>query len=182
VARVTGAWKKEAAHGPGGAAIVACDAIRLIFGDAPGVFEFGSDLVLLRLAFVLPGADLLRDFFGDAVNRRIQIAFDILGEQIRPAHAQADGATELFFGDAGVIVFEGHARIHGAPVKMVELHQAGEDVVFNGLGQRYVVRRKYQFHITKMQPMVGKIQFFLGLEVVKRKSCQIFIVSGPNLN
>ena len=65
-------------------------------------------------------------FFCDAVNRSIQIAFDILGKQVRPANAQADRAAELFFGHAGVIMFEGHSRVHGAPVKMVEFVQPGQ--------------------------------------------------------
>jgi hypothetical protein len=44
---------------------------------------------------------------------------------------------------------------------MVELLDAFDDVGFNGLGQREVVRRKNQFHDPKMQPPIGKIQFFL---------------------
>ena len=138
--------------------------------------------MLPRLAFALPFADLLLDFFRHAVNRRIQIAFDILGEQIRSAHAQADGAAELFLRNAGVVVFERHARVHGAAVKMVKFLQTAKDVVFNCLGQRHIVRRKNQFHASKMQPMGDKIQFFLGFSGMKRKSCRFPCVrSDPGL-
>jgi hypothetical protein len=127
----------------------------------------GGDLVLGRLAFAVPFADLLLDF-SDAVNGRIQIAFDILGKKIRPAHAQADRATELFLGHAGVVMFEGHACVHGAPVKMVELLQTVKNAVLDGLGQRHIVCRKNQFHVSKMQPAGGEIQFFLGFFQMQR--------------
>ena len=59
-------------------------------------------------------------------------------------------------------MFECHAGVHGAPVKMVEFHETAKDVVLDGLGQRHIVRRKYQFHVSKMQPVGWKSQFLLG--------------------
>src|SRR5471032_1407511 len=77
--------------------IVRARRITLHSGVALGVFEFGGVLVFVRLDFVVTLADLLLDFFCHAVNGRIQIAFAILGKQIRAAHGEAQGATELFF-------------------------------------------------------------------------------------
>jgi len=54
------------------------------------LFGAGGDLVFLRLVFAVPFVDLLLDFLRDAINRRIQIAFHILGKKIRSAHAQTD--------------------------------------------------------------------------------------------
>jgi len=154
-------------------------AVRLADRVLEAQLRARGDLVLLRLAFALPFADLLLDFFRDAVNRRIQITFDILGEKVRTAHTQADRTAELFLGHTRVIMFEGHARVPGAPVKMVELHQAAKDVILDGLGQRQIVRRKYQFHGAKMQPPAGKIQFFLGFFGYSENRAN-FLVSGPD--
>jgi hypothetical protein len=49
---------------------------------------------------------------------------------------------------------------------MVEFLQLFHDMVLDGLGQPDVVRRKYQFHASKMQSKGEKIQFFLSFWVV----------------
>jgi len=59
-------------------------------------------------------ADLLCDFFGDLVNGRVKVAFDVFGKKIRSAHIQADGAAKLFSGGASMIVFKRHPRVNGA--------------------------------------------------------------------
>jgi hypothetical protein len=110
------------------------------------------------LKFVVALPDLLFDFFGDLVDRRVQIALDILGKEVGTAHGQPDGTTELLSQDARVVVLEGDTRVNGTLVEVVELLQPGQDVIFNGLGQRYVVRRKNQLHEQKMQPEDDKIQ------------------------
>src|SRR5208337_1706060 len=79
-----------------------------------GPFRARGDLVLAGLPFVVALADLLFDFFGDLVNGGVQVAFDVLGKKVGPAHAYPDGAGELFSGGAGMVMFEGHARINGA--------------------------------------------------------------------
>ena len=43
-------------------------------------------------------ADLLLDFFGNAFNGRVQVALAVFGEKVGAADAEAQGATELFFG------------------------------------------------------------------------------------
>jgi hypothetical protein len=44
---------------------------------------------------------------------------------------------------------------------VVEFFQLAENMVFDGLGQCDVVRRKNQFHVSKMQSNSHKIQIFL---------------------
>jgi hypothetical protein len=90
--------------------------------------------------------DLLFDFSGYLVNGRIKVAFTVLGKQVRTAHRQAYGTAELFFGRARVVVFQCNASIYGALVKMIEFLQAAEHMIFDGLGQGDIVRRKNQFH------------------------------------
>jgi len=107
-------------------------------------------------------ADLLPDFFGDLVNGRVKIAFDVLGKKIGSAHTQANGAAKLFSGGARMVMFKRHAGVNGALVKVVEFLQLFYDMTLEGLGQRDVVRRKNQLHAFKMQSAGEIIQFFLG--------------------
>ena len=78
-----------------------------------------------------------------------------------------------------MVVFQRDARIHGALVEMVQLLQPVENVIFDGFGQGHVVRRKNQFHVSKMQPTREKIQFFLGFERPSEIRAN-FLVSGRN--
>jgi hypothetical protein len=105
-------------------------------------------VALASLPFVVALADLLLDFFRDAVNRGVQISFDVFGKEIRAVQAQEHGTTELFWGHAGVVVFEGDPRVNRTFVKMVEFPQSLYDVILNGFGQRDIVRRKDQFHVS----------------------------------
>jgi hypothetical protein len=138
----------------------------LRFRFLAGPLAARGNLVFAGLPLVVAFADLLLDFFGDLVNGRVKIAFDVLGKKIGPVHTQANGAGPLFSGGAGMIVFERHPRINGALVKMVEFLQLFDDMILDGLGQSDVVRRKYQFHASNMQSAGEKIQFFLGFLVV----------------
>jgi hypothetical protein len=72
----------------------------------------------------------------------------------------------LFSGGAGMIVFERNPRVNGALVKVVEFLQLFHHMVLDGPGQPDVVRRKNQFHASKMQSEGEKIQFFLEFWVV----------------
>ena len=56
-------------------------------GFLPGAFGAGGDLVFVRLAFAVALADLLFDFFGHQVNRRVKVAFDVL-RQTDPGRAR----------------------------------------------------------------------------------------------
>jgi len=62
----------------------------------------------------------------------------------------------------GMIEFERHPRINGVRVKMIEFLQLFNDMILDGLGQSDVVRRKNQFHASKMQSGGKEIQYFLG--------------------
>ena len=104
-------------------------------------------------------ADLLLDFLGDEIDRRVEVSFAILGKKIRTAHAQSDGAGERPFRNAIVVVFEGDACVNGSLVEVIQLFNLGDDVVLDGLGQCYAVRNENQFHtVPMMRPGIGKIQ------------------------
>jgi hypothetical protein len=60
-----------------------------------------------------------------------------------------------------MIVFKRDARINSPFVVVIEFFQPGENMVFDGLGQCDVVRRKNQFHAFRMQSNSHKIQIFL---------------------
>src|ERR1041385_4449417 len=75
------------------------------------LFGAGGFLVPAFQCFLVPLADLLLDLFADEINRGVEIALAVLGKEVRPAHAQADGAGELFFRRAGVVVFQGDAGV-----------------------------------------------------------------------
>src|ERR1051325_7458321 len=76
----------------------------------PGAFGARGDFVFAGFVFALPLADLLFDFFGDDVDGGVEIAFTILGEQVRSADAEADRTGELPFRGARVVVLERYAR------------------------------------------------------------------------
>jgi len=139
---------------------VTCHTSRVTLNGRLLAFALGArgDLVLAGLPFVVALADLLLDFFGYAVNRRVQIAFDVLREEVGAAHRQTDRTTELLSQDARVVVFKGDARVNGALIEVIKLLQPVQDVILNGFGQRYIVCRKNQLHGQKMQPAGNKIQ------------------------
>src|SRR5437868_5003143 len=58
-------------------------------------FRTRGDFVFARLVFALAFADLLLDFFGDEIDRRVEIALAVFGEEIGAADGEADRAGEL---------------------------------------------------------------------------------------
>jgi len=107
-------------------------------------------------------ADLRFDFFLNGINRRVKVAFNVLGKQVRSAHAEADGTAELFFRHAGMVVFERDARVHDALIHVIQFLEPGDDVIFNRFGERDIVGGENQFHKKRMRPKCAKIQFFLS--------------------
>ena len=97
-------------------------------------------------AFAVAFTDLLFDFFCDAIDGGVHVALLIHGKEIRSAHSQAHRAGELFFRSAGIVVFEGHTGINSPLVEVVELIQPGENMLFDGFGERDIVGGKDQFH------------------------------------
>ena len=61
-------------------------------------FGTRAQRVFAGLVFVVPFAQLLFQFLGDQVNRRVEIALAILGEQIGTGDGKADRTGELPFG------------------------------------------------------------------------------------
>ena len=108
----------------------------------PFPFAARGHFVFARLPFAVALADLLFDLLGDAVNGCIQIALDVLGEQVGSTHRQSDGAAKLLSQSSGVIVFEGDARLDRALVEVIQFLQPAQDMIFNRLGQGQVMRRK----------------------------------------
>ena len=98
--------------------------------------------MLARMVFVLTFSDLLLNFFSHQIDGRIQVAFHVLGEQIRAGQRQADRTGELALRRFGLIALEGDPNIHRKPRQMIEFVDLIQDVVLNCLGQRHVVRRK----------------------------------------
>ena len=125
--------------------------------------KFGArgNFMFCRLPFAVAFADLLFDFFGYPVNGRVKVSFAVLGKQVRAAHVQTNGTTELSFWDTSMIVFKGDARINNTLIVVIQFFQLAENMVFDGFGQCNVVRRKNQFHAFKMQSNSHKIQIFL---------------------
>ena len=64
----------------------------------------------------------------------------------------------MAFGRLGLIMLQGHARIDGKAVELCQLVKAADDVIFDGLGEGYIMRRKDQFHGDTMQCGYEKIQ------------------------
>ncbi len=124
----------------------------------PAFFCAGGLFVFAGKIFIVTFSDLLLDFFGHEIHRCIKIALHILGEEVRAREGQADGAGELAFGGFGLIMLQGHARIDGKAVELCQLVKAADDVIFDGLGEGYIMRRKDQFHGDTMQCGYEKIQ------------------------
>jgi hypothetical protein len=136
-------------------------ASNLLFSQ-PAFFElvlgFGSFAVVFRFGFAVAFANQAFHFFADEVNRGVQIFLAIFGEEVRTADAEANGAGELFLRGAIIVVFQRDASVNGPLVEVVQLLNFAYDVIFNGFGQRDVVRDDDQFHDQMMLPASGKIQ------------------------
>ena len=98
------------------------------------------------LIFALPLSDLLLDFFGYQIDGSIEVAFDVLGEQVRTRKGKPNGTGKGALRRPGLVMLEGDTRIGGETVQMFEFRDSDDDVIFDGLGQRHVMRRKDQIH------------------------------------
>lgn len=102
--------------------------------------------VFAGLILIVAFADLLLNLLADDINRRIEIAIHRFGKQVRPRHHQADGTGELALGGFGFVVIENDPGLNRKAIQMLEFRDPAHDVVFDGLGQRQVMRRKDQVH------------------------------------
>ena len=83
---------------------------------------------------------------------------------------EAHGALEALVGYLGGIMFERHACTNSAMVEMFQFVEFGKDVIFDGFGERDVVRRQDQFHGCNLAVECLKIQsgyFIFSKQCVK---------------
>src|ERR1035438_6777163 len=73
-----------------------------------GAFATRRLFVLAGFEFVMPPADLLLNLLGNEVDGGIEIAFDVLGEQIGAGQRQTHRAGELALRGLGLIRSEEH--------------------------------------------------------------------------
>ena len=106
-----------------------------------------------RFVFALAFADLLLNLFFHQINRCVQIAFAIFGEQVRAADSQAHRTAELPLRDPHMIVLQCDPRVDHAGIQAIQFIELGEHVLLNGIRQRYVVRGEDQLHTDKMQSL-----------------------------
>jgi len=99
-----------------------------------------------RFELGMPLAQLLLDFFRDAIDRGVKVALAVLGEQIRAAHSEPHGASKSPLGRARMIVFQSDPDVHGSLVQMLQFIDARQHVILDGFGQGHIVRRKNEFH------------------------------------
>jgi len=108
--------------------------------------------------FILPLADLLFNFFDNQVDCSVEIAFNIFGKKIGTRKRKAKRAGELLVRGLGFIMLESHPSIDRIAVQVGQLLNFADDVIFDGFGQCYVVRRKDQVHGVSMESGSNKIQ------------------------
>jgi hypothetical protein len=114
-------------------------------------FRAGGDFMFPRFVFALAFADLLLDLFFHQINRRIEIALAVFGEQVRASHGQAYRTAELPLRNPHMIVLERDASMQDARIQAIQFVELREHVLLNGIRQRYVVRGEDQLHIDNMQ-------------------------------
>src|SRR2546427_638657 len=121
-------------------------------------FGAGGLGVFAGFVFALALADLLLDFFGDEINRGVEVALGVLGKKVGARHGEPHGTVELFFRSFSMVMFERHARVNGEAVEVVEFVDPRHDMVLDGFGERHVVGRENQFHERMMVSTGQKIQ------------------------
>src|SRR5262249_32179706 len=126
------------------------DGVTLQRGLLPALLDARGFRVFAILEFAVALSKLLLDFFRDLVDGGVEIAIVLLGVQIGAAHPKPERAFELALGRLGVVVFEIDSGVNGPAIEMLQLIDAYEDVVLDGLGQRDIMRRQDEFHGPRM--------------------------------
>jgi len=98
----------------------------------------------------MPFAKLLLDFFRNDINRRIKIRLHIFRKQVGAGQRDSDSAAELLVGCFRLIMLQSDANIGRVLIQMIELINPGDEMIFDGLGQRQIVCRKNQVHVVRM--------------------------------
>src|SRR5439155_3027015 len=115
-------------------------------GFLASAFGAGGLGVFAGSVFALTFADLLLDFFGDKVNRSVEVALGVLGKEVGARHGEPHGTDKLFFRSFSMVMFERHASVNGEAVEVVEFIDPRHDMVLDGFGKRHVMERENQFH------------------------------------
>ena len=87
-----------------------------------------------RLIFIVSFPELLFDLLGHHVDRRIQIAFNVLGKQIGPGKGDAHRAGELSVRRLGLVAVERDSRVDSIAVEVFQLADTADDMILNGIG------------------------------------------------
>ena len=111
-----------------------------------------------RDELVVSLADLLFEFFRDQIDCGVKVTLDVFGEQVRAWQRKADRTGELSFGSLGLIVLESDPGIDGETIKMRQLFNTANDMIFDGFGEGEIVRREDQIHRNSMARGDRKIQ------------------------
>ncbi len=117
-----------------------------------GLFVFSSQI------FVLSLSDLLFDFLGDQVDGGVEVIFNVFCKKVGTRESQAKRTGELLLGRLGFVMFKSDSSIDGIAIQMRQLLYFADDVIFDGLGEGYIVRRKDQVHELTMGSECNKIQ------------------------
>src|SRR4051812_32363922 len=104
----------------------------------------GGFSMFARFVLTMPLSDLLFDLFGDEINGRVKVGLSIFGKKIGARDGEAHGTLELSIGGFARVVLKNDAGINGKAVKVLQLFDARDNMVLNGLGQSHVVRRQDQ--------------------------------------
>src|SRR4051812_5789364 len=101
-------------------------------------FRSRSYFYVARLEFVMTFANLPLDFFRDHVNRRVKIRLDIFGEHVGSGQEDTYGAAKGALRRFGFIVLEGHARLGGIALEVLQFADSADDVILDCFGEGHV--------------------------------------------
>ncbi len=102
--------------------------------------------MLSRLSLVMPLAKLLFDFLGNDINRRVKVGLHILRKKVRSGERNSHRTGKLAVGCFGLVVLQRYTDVGCVLIKMIQLINAGDEMIFDCFGQRQVVSRKDQIH------------------------------------
>ena len=114
--------------------------------------------MLAGLVLVMSLSKLLFYLLCHHVNGGIEIAFDILGKEVRAGQRETNGTGELSLGRFGLILLESDSSIHGKAVEVSQFFDSADDMIFDGFGESEIMRRKDQIHGNRMERDEKKIQ------------------------
>ena len=150
--------------GAGSTALVRGPALFGRFGRLGGLgllelfLGTGGVAVLAGLKLAVPGANLLFDFLGDQIDRRVEVRLEILRVKVRAGPGQFDGTLEFLVGQLADVVLDDNTCVDGIPVELPEFFELVDDMRLNRVGHLDVVGRQNQFHDPNVLPFRRKIQ------------------------